>query len=296
MSGLRADGQDVREGRVVPLELMDAVCVVPHNEEIRRGGGQGRHAADGLLGVDDPLGVGVLGDAPNALDRWVLNRRLHGVHIRAAVGHGDGDKLEAEGLRDLEVPVIAGGGAEPFDGFLFAPGPGAVEQAVGVGLGDGVVHKLKAGAAPHEDLLHLTAQDVREEPPGGGEAVHLAVVPHVDAVGNIVPGVLHQAENIADQVQLLFSGLAPGHVQAESFRFQGVEFGFQAGVFVFPLRRGERGIRLHKNPSFLSVLLIQLSIANPAGGFKPYFAANPGGTGPAFPPSAAGGYAGETCR
>ena len=135
-----------------------------------------------------------------------------------------------------------------------------------------------------------------QEPPGGGEAVHLAVVPHVDAVGNIVPGVLHQAENIADQVQLLFSGLAPGHVQAESFRFQGVEFGFQAGVFVFPLRRGERGIRLHKNPSFLSVLLIQLSIANPAGGFKPYFAANPGGTGPALPPSAAGGYAGETCR
>ena len=84
-SRLRADGQDVREAimgpkfrcvadtldkEIAPLDIASwrrpkgAVGVVPHDEEIRRGGRQGRQAADGLLGVDDPLGVGVLRSSP----------------------------------------------------------------------------------------------------------------------------------------------------------------------------------------------------------------------------------------
>ena len=151
-----------------------------------------------------------------------------------------------------------------------------MKQAVGVSLGDGVIHQLEAGVAPHEDLLRFAAQDIGEEPPGGGEAVHLAVIAHVEAAGDVVPGVLHQAENVADQVQLLLAGLAPGHVELPSLGLQSVPFGFQAGVFSGALRRSELSVRLHKSPSFLSVVSIKLSIANPAGGFKPYFPAADG--------------------
>ena len=271
MPGLRAEGQDVWEGHVVPLELVDAVGVVPHDEEVRRGGGQGRQAADGILRVDDALGIGVLGDAPDALDGGVLDGLLHGVHVGAGLCHGDGGQLKAEGLRDFEVAVVTRGGAEPLDGFLFAPGPGAVEHSVGVGLGDGVVHELEAGIAPREDLLRLAAQDVREELPGGGEAPHLSIVPHVHAAGDIILGVLHQAEDVTGQVQLLLPGLAPGHVQAEALGLQRVKSALQAGILPVPLRRGEGGVRLHKNPSFLSVGSIRFSIANTEGGFKSLF-------------------------
>ena len=67
---------------------------------------------------------------PITLDRRILDGLLHGVHIRAFFRHGNGDQLEAEGFRQLEVAVIAGGGAQPLDNRLLTPGAGAVEAAV----------------------------------------------------------------------------------------------------------------------------------------------------------------------
>ena len=243
-------GEDVREGHEFPFQLMDAVGVVPHEEEVRGGGLQGSKAADGLLGVNVALGVGVLGDIPHALDLGVLHSGLHGVHIRAVGGHGDGDELEAEGLRDLEVAVIAGGGAEPLEALLFAPGLFRMEQAVGHGLADGVVHQLEAGVAAGEDLALPTSQDLREEPPGGGEAGQLAVVAAVHAVGEKVLRRMEDIEKAADHVQLLLAGLAPGHVQLQALGLQGVILRPDGGQLRLQLRPGEVPVFLHGDPSF----------------------------------------------
>ena len=51
------------------------------------------------------------------------------------------------------MPVIAGGGAQELHHGLPAPGALAVEQTMGIGLGDGIVHQLQAGVAAHEHLL-----------------------------------------------------------------------------------------------------------------------------------------------
>ena len=233
---------------------MDAVGVVPHQQEVRRRGLHGGDAADGLGGVDDAVGVGVLGHVPHALDGGVFDGLFHGVHVRSLVGHGDGDELKAEGLRHLEVAVIAGRGAQELHHRLPAPGPLTVEQAVGVGLGDGVVHQLQAGVAAHEHLLRLTAQDLREQPLGGRQAGELAVVAHVDAVGHIVLRLLHQGEDVADQIQLGLAGLAPGHVQLQPPGLQVLIFLGHLGVFRLALLCGHLGISSHFNASFLCFL------------------------------------------
>ena len=125
---------------------------------------------------------------------------------------------------------------------------------MGVGLGDGVVHQLQAGVAAHEHLLRLTAQDLCEQPLGGGQAGELAVVAHVDAVGHIVLRLLHQGEDVADQIQLGLAGLAPGHVQLQPAGLQVLIFLGHLGVFRLALLGGHLGISSHFNASFLCFL------------------------------------------
>ena len=87
------------------------------------------------------------------------------------------------------MAVIAGGGAEPLDALFLAPGLFAVQKAVGVGLGNGVVHELKACVAAHEDLRDLAAEKFCKERACACKALELAVVARVhaanDAVGRI---------------------------------------------------------------------------------------------------------------
>ena len=126
-----------------------------------------------------------------------------------------------------------------------------MEQAVGVGLGDGVVHQLQTGVAAHEHLLRPAAQDLREQPLGRRQAAELAVVAHVDTVGHVVLRLLHQAENIADQIQLRLAGLAPGHVQIQAPGLQLLVLPGHLGVFRLPLLGGHLGISSHYSASFL---------------------------------------------
>ena len=110
-SRLVAQGQDVRERDVVAFKLMDAIGVVPDDGKIRGGRLQMGKAADGLVGINDTVGVGIFGNRPDELDLGILHQLLHHVHIRAFGSHGNGNQLRAEELADLEMPVIAGGGA-----------------------------------------------------------------------------------------------------------------------------------------------------------------------------------------
>ena len=54
---LLAFAQNVGEGDEIAVELVDAVGIVPHEEEVRRGGLHGSDAADRLVGINDAVGV-----------------------------------------------------------------------------------------------------------------------------------------------------------------------------------------------------------------------------------------------
>ena len=139
-----------------------------------------------------------------------------------------------------------------------------MEQTVGVGLGDCVVHQLQAGVAAHEHLLRTAAQDLGEEPLGSGQAAHLTVVADVDAVGDVVLRILHQMEDVGHHVQLLLAGLAPGHVQLEALGLELFKAAQDPGVFLFPLLCGHLGISGHKIHPFHARLGTQFPFSIPA--------------------------------
>ena len=118
---LLALAQNILERDELAVELVDAVGVVPHQQEVRRGRLHLCDALDGLVGVDDAVGVRVLRHVPHALDARVLDEVFDNVHVGAVFGHRDGDELKAEALGHLEVAVIARRGAEPFDALFLAP-------------------------------------------------------------------------------------------------------------------------------------------------------------------------------
>ena len=249
-SRLVAQGKDVRERDVVALEFVDAIGVVPDDGKVRGSGLQVGKAADGLVGINDTVGVGIFGNRPYELDLRVLHQLLHHVHIRAFGSHGDGNQLRAEELADLEMPVISGGGAEKFHLFLPAPWLGAVEQAVGVGTGHHVEHHIQGSRAADEHLIRLAAQHIRPVPPGTGNTRQFAVIPGVHAVVEAVLRGLQYSQQAADHVQLLRGGLAPGHIQIQPLRLAGFVGRQHTAVFTFQFFPGHAGIGSHINHPF----------------------------------------------
>ena len=233
---LLAQTQDIGEGHELALELMDAVGIVPHEQEVGSRRLQPGDALDGLVGVDDAVGIGILRHVPHTLDRRVLDELLDQIHIRAGLGHGNGDELEAEALRDLEVAVIARRGAEPLDMLLAAPRFFAVQQTVGVRLGDGVVHELQAGVTADEHLLRLAAEDLGKERLGARQAGELAVVAHIHVAVHAVRRIGHHRENIGHQIELLLARTPARHVELQAlglprFKFSGHLFKFGLALF-----------------------------------------------------------------
>ena len=247
---LVAQGQDVRERDVVALEFVDAIGVVPDDGKVRGSGLQVGKAADGLVGVNNSVGVGVFGNRPYELDLGILHQLLHHVHVRTLGGHGDGNQLRAEELADLEMPVISGGGAEKFHLFLPAPWLGAVEQAVGVGTGHHVEHHIQGSRAADEHLIRLAAQHIRPISPGAGDTRQLAVIPGVHAVVEAVLRSLQHGQKAADHVQLLRGGLATGHVQIQPLRLAGFVGRQHTAVFTFQFFPAHAGIGSHIDHPF----------------------------------------------
>ena len=249
-SRLVAQGQDVRERDIVALEFMDTIGVVPDDGKVRGGGLQMSKTADGFVGINDTVGVGIFGNRPDELDLGILHQLLHHVHVRTLGGHGNGNQLRAEELADLEMPVIAGGGAEKFYLFLPAPGLGAVEQTVGIGAGHHVKHHIQGSRAADEHLIRLAAQHIRPISPGAGDTRQLAVIPGVHAVVVAVLGGLQHGQQAADHVQLLRGGLATGHVQIQPLRLAGFVGRQHTAVFTFQFFPAHAGIGSHFDHPF----------------------------------------------
>lgn len=164
-------------------QVVDAIGVVPHDAEVLGGGLQGREPPNGLVGIGDARGVGILGHAPTALDGVILcHQPLDQVHIRPGLQHGDRDHLKAEILRHREMAVIAGGGTQEFDLFLAGP-RGTAAVAVGKALRDAVEHHLQAGVVPQDDLVRGDVYHLAEDGAHLRQAVPHTVVPAVIAVG-----------------------------------------------------------------------------------------------------------------
>ena len=239
---LLALAQNILERDELAVKLVDAVGVVPHEQEVGSRGLHLRNALDGLVGVDDAVGVRVLRHVPHALDARVLDEVFDNVHVGAVFGHRDGDELKAEALGHLEVAVIARRGAEPFDALFLAPRLFAVQQAVGVGLGDRVVHELEARIAAGEDLRGLAAEDIGEQLTRALKTLELAVVAGVHAAVHALLGAGQRGQKAADHVELLLARLAACHVELEALGLPALVFGGHLVVFLLPLGSGKSHI------------------------------------------------------
>ena len=126
-----------------PEDVVSAALIIADKTDVRRS--RVRQKEQSAYDIHDRVNYAVT-DAKLKIaeDRSVivLDGLLHGVHVRTGGGHGNGDELKAEGFRQLEVAVIAGGGAQPLDDGLLAPGAGAVEAAMDKGAVDYAVHQL----------------------------------------------------------------------------------------------------------------------------------------------------------
>ena len=233
---------------------MDAVGIVPNDGKVRGGGLQVGKPPDGLIGENDAVGIGELGDDPDHFHQRILHIFLHHIHIRAGGGHGDVDQFGAIEFANLEVTVIAGGGAEELDLFLPAPGPGAVKQTVGIGTGDDIAHHIQRGCAADKHILRLAGQNICPVAPGSGQTHQLAVVPGVNVAVKAILGLLQDGENVADQIQLGLGGLAPGHIQIQLLLLAVGVVGQNALVFLFKLFSGHAGIRCHIHHPFVILL------------------------------------------
>ena len=123
-----------------------------------------------------------------------------------------------------------------------------MEQAVGEGLGHGVVHELEAGVAAHENLGSLAAQQLREQSAGGGDAGHLAVVAGLHAVDDIILRGFEHVKNVHDHVQLVAARLATGHIQVQTQGLLLLIGGPDGGIFRLTLGQAHFGV-FHVNSS-----------------------------------------------
>ena len=117
---------------------------------------------------------------------------------------------------NLEVTVVARGGAQEADGALLAPGLVAARYTKKDCTGQGVVHHGEAAVSPHNDIIMLTAQDIGKKLFHCRQAVNAAVVAAIRVVLISKLTSSRQGKQRIRQIQLFRRRLAPGHVQGET--------------------------------------------------------------------------------
>ena len=190
---------------------MDAVRVVPHDAEVGGGSPHGAETVHGFIAVNDALGVGVQGNAPDALDGRIFRHQFfHQIHIGSVFGHGNGDHFDTQILADAEVAVVTGAGTEEFDFIQLGPGgvPAGAEEHE---TDHGIIHQIEAGVAADNDLFRGDVQQTGEQFFCFRDAIEPAVVPCVHAIFCDI--FCQGEEDPVGQVKLRARGFATGHIQ-----------------------------------------------------------------------------------
>ena len=247
ISGLLAFMQDLQNGiLVVVIQMMHIIGIVPVDTEILSGGLQSGKPAHRLVRIGDSLRVGILGHAPDALDRRVRADQLfHHVHIRSFRRHGNVDHLDPEILRDREMPVITGNRAEEFHNRELAPG-GASAHAVGHGTGYRIVHHIQAGIAVNDDLVGGNLDQVGQKLLRLLDAVDHAVVSAVDPLSALqIGGAVQHIHHSHGNVKLLRGRLSSGHIQLQAHILKLLVLRLQFILQSFQLFSASVFVRLH---------------------------------------------------
>ena len=223
------------------VEVVHRVGVVPQDPEV----GPARRPScakplDDLVRVDVPGRVRVLRDAPDALDARVFgHERLDAVHVGTAVADPHVDELEAEALRDPEVPVVTRHHAEEPEGAgLPPPGGLRTERPVQPGVQHVLVHQREAGVPARDHLVRAHAEQVGPQAPRFRDAGQPPVVAGVGAVIEAVVAAERVVEPVG-QGHLLRTGLPAGQVQRQPRVLQRLEPSRQLA-----LSRGKRTSRV----------------------------------------------------
>ena len=231
-AGFPGNIQNIGEGYIFAFKFMDTVGVIPHDHKIRGGGLHLYQVIDHFLRVDDPVWIRVFGYAPHTLYHGISNGFFYSIHVRAFFRHGNVLHGDAQAFTDLEVPVIAGSGAEEPDLILLGPGTGRMKQTVDTGLAQQIIHQLQRSASAVKNVFFFDTQHIGKIGPAGVGAHKFTVIAHIQLSIHAVFSRIENGENITDHVQLRFAGLSAGHIQ---FKAHGLDF------FILFLQLGKKG-------------------------------------------------------
>ena len=251
--------EDVKELVALVIQVMHAVGVVPEDAEIGGGRLHRGEATDRLVGVGVARGVGVLGDAPDALDTLIgRDEALDLVHVRTVLDHTHGNVLDAQILGDAEVAIVAGRGTEELDTRAVVRGGelgprSMAARALEPAHGHGIMLDQQTGATEHERLGRIDAQKLPGERAGGGDALEATVVAAVHAAVGKVGVSAEQVEHGARDGHLLGRRLAASHIELElarldlgDTRLEIVDGGGQLGVVHRLIHRLHDGSLSHR--------------------------------------------------
>ena len=124
-----------------------------------------------------------------------------------------------------------------------------MEQAVGIGFGNEIVHEGEACVASYQDLLFLCTQQLCKELLGAGQTGQLSVISCVDAINDAVVNV-QNLEHGGRQAELVCTGLASCHIQLETKGFVVIVTLLQGGICLLSFGKGQLGIGFHHGSSF----------------------------------------------
>ena len=135
------------------------------------------------------------------------------------------------------MAVIARRRTEPLYRVELAPRLFRVQQAVRIGLGNGIVHQCQGRIAADEAFLRPASQQLRPEFLRAAQSGQLTVVAGVHTVHDAVLRRRQDSQNVGDHVQLRLARLAARHIQLQILLLQRLKFRLDGGIFLFQFFR-----------------------------------------------------------
>ena len=150
---------NVRKRLIIPAELMDKICVIPHDDKILSRRFQCGKTLYNSVRIDYACWVWIFRNAPYTLNSRVFYGFLNCIHIRALICHRYCYKLCSEVSWHGKMPVIARGGTKEFESVKLSPWRAAT-KTVYICNCQNPVHKGQAGISANEHLAGFYTQNI----------------------------------------------------------------------------------------------------------------------------------------